>query len=315
MTKTYLKYRTRITVLAGFILVSWLGLCARLFQLQVLNGERYQTVVVQQSQKKQHIPANRGNIFDRDNHPLTRNIIHYTLSVNPTRVRDKTGLATAISKRTGEPKEKYLKKLNSNSKFEYLERNLQRETLGTLITTAFEGFNIERKYRRYYPHNHVAAQMLGYTNFDDDGISGIEKDFNNYLKGTPGWVYKTKGWSGKVQHKSGMPFQEPVDGSNIQLTLDLEYQSILEEELLKRQIETKAVSATGLIMDPQTGEVLAMASTPGFDNNKFSSSKADLHRIRSITDQFEPGATFKVVSAVSAIYDKKISLIAISVAS
>ena len=153
MTKTYLKYRTRITVLAGFILVSWVGLCARLFQIQVLNGERYQTVVVQQSQKKQHIPANRGNIFDRDNHPLTRNIIHYTLSVNPTRVKDKTGLATAISKRTGEPKEKYLKKLNSNSKFEYLERNLQRETLGTLITTAFEGLNIERKYRRYYPHN------------------------------------------------------------------------------------------------------------------------------------------------------------------
>ena len=109
--------------------------------------------------------------------------------------------------------------------------------------------------------------MLGYTNFDDEGISGIEKDFNTYLQGTPGWVYKTKGWSGKVQHKSGMPFQEPVDGSNIQLTLDLEYQSILEEELLKRQTETNAVSATGLIMDPQTGEVLAMASTPGFDFN------------------------------------------------
>ena len=308
MTKTYLKYRTRITVLAGFILVFWAGLCARLFQVQVLNGERYQTAVVQQSQKKQDIPANRGNIFDRNNRPLTRNIIHYTLSVNPTRVKDKTGLATAISKRTGEPKEKYLKKLNSNSKFEYLERNLQRETLGTLVTTAFEGLNIERKYRRYYPHNTVAAQMLGYTNFDDEGISGIEKDFNTYLKGAPGWMYKTKGWTGKVQHKSGMPFQEPVDGSNIQLTLDLEYQSILEEELLKRQMETNAVSATGLIMDPQTGEVLAMASTPGFDNNKFSSSKADLHRIRSITDQFEPGSTFKVVSAVSAIYNKKISL-------
>ena len=109
MTKTYLKYSTRIKVLAGFILVSWVGLCARLFQIQVINAEQYQTAVVQQSQKKQDIPANRGNIFDRDNHPLTRNIIHYTLSVNPTRVKDKTGLATAISKRTGEPKEKYLK--------------------------------------------------------------------------------------------------------------------------------------------------------------------------------------------------------------
>ena len=66
---------------------------------------------------------------------------------------------------------------------------------------------------------------------DDEGISGIEKDYNNYLKGIPGWVYKTKGWSGKIQHKSGMPFQKSINGSNIQLTIDLEYQSILEEEL------------------------------------------------------------------------------------
>ena len=308
MTKTYLKYKTRITILAGFIILSWAGLCVRLFQVQILNGERYQTAVVKQSQKKQNLPANRGNIFDREDRPLTRNIIHYTLSVNPTKVKDKIGLAAAISERTGQPQEKYLKKLNSNSKFIYLERNLQRETLGILETTAFDELNIERKYRRYYPHNHVAAQVLGFTNVDDEGISGIEKDFNSYLTGTSGWVYKTKGWSGKVQHKSGMPFQTPVDGCNIQLTLDLEYQSILEEELRRRQIETKAISATGIIMNPQTGEILAMASTPGFDNNKFGTSAPDQHRIRSITDQFEPGSTYKVVSAVSAILENKVSL-------
>ena len=123
-----------------------------------------------------------------------------------------------------------------------------------LETTDFPGLNIEREYRRYYPHNHIAAQILGYTNLDDEGISGIEKDYNHYLKGSSGWIYKTKGWSGKIQHKSGMPFQRPVDGSNIQLTIDLEYQSILEEELSKRQMETNASSATGIIMDPETGE-------------------------------------------------------------
>ena len=308
MTKTYLKYRTRITLLAGFIILSWSGLCIRLFQVQILNGERYQIAVIKQSQTKQILPANRGNIYDRKNRPFTRNIIHYTLSVNPSKVKDKDGLSEAISERTGQSKEKYLKKLNSKSKFEYLERNLQRETLGALETTAFEGLNIERKYRRYYPHNHIGAQVLGFTNVDDEGISAIEKDFNSYLTGKPGWVYKTKGWSGKVQHKSGMPFQRPVDGSNVQLTIDLEYQSILEEELAHRQKDTKAIAATGVIMNPQTGEILAMASTPGFDNNKFHISSPELHRIRSITDQFEPGSTFKVVSAVSAIYEKKIGL-------
>lgn len=308
MTKTYLKYKPRITILAGFIILSWLGLCVRLFQVQILNGAQYQMAVVNQSQEKQIIPANRGNIFDRKDKPLTRNIIHYTLSANPDKVKDKIGLATAISERTGHPKEKYLKKLNSNAKFSYLERNIQRETLGTLEITTFEGLTIERKYRRFYPHNHIAAQVLGFTNIDDEGISGIEKDFNSYLTGKPGAVYKTKGWSGKIQHKSGMPYQAPMDGCNIQLTLDLEYQSILEEELERRQIETNALSATGIIMNPQTGEILAMASTPGFDNNKFGTSAPAQQRIRSITDQFEPGSTFKVVSAVSAISGNTVSL-------
>tara|TARA_Y100000591_G_scaffold193460_1_gene167296 strand:+ start:1 stop:1404 length:1404 start_codon:yes stop_codon:yes gene_type:complete len=112
--------------------------------------------------------------------------------------------------------------------------------------------------------------------------------------------------SGKIQHKSGMPFKKPINGNNIQLTIDLEYQSILEEELLKRQIETNAASATGIILNPQDGEILAMASTPGFDNNFFTKSDPNNHRIKAITDQFEPGSTYKVVSAISALYYNKI---------
>ena len=308
MTKTYTKYRTRISVLAGFVIISWSGLCIRLFHVQILNGHQYQSTLLLQSQKKQKIYANRGNIYDRDSRALTRNIIHYTLSVNPSNVLDKYGLAKAVSNRTGNPIEKYLNKLQSQSSFEYLERNLQKETLGTLETTPFKGLKIERNYRRQYPHKEIAAQILGYTNFDDDGISGIEKDFNNYLKGKQGWIYKTKGWSGKVQHKSGMPFQKPINGNNIQLTIDLEYQSILEEELIRRQLETDAISATGIIMDPQTGEIFAMASTPSFDNNSFYESNPNYHRIRSITDQFEPGSTYKVVSVISSLLKNKIRL-------
>jgi len=283
-------------------------LCARLFQVQVLNGTEYKIKVVEQSQKKQIIPANRGNIFDRNNKPLTRNIIHYTLSVNPKKVTDKIAVATAVSERTGEPKKKYIDKIDENSNFEYLERNLQRETLGLLTNHSFTGLNIKRKYKRYYPHSSIGAQLIGYTNIDDEGISGIEKDFNKYLKGSSGWVHKTKGLSGKIQHKSGMPFNEPINGNNIQLTIDLEYQSILEQELLKRQVETNAKSATGIIINPQSGEILAMASVPGFDNNNFSESEPELHKVRAITDQFEPGSTFKVVSAVAALKQNDISL-------
>ena len=92
--------------MAGFILFSWLGLCFRLFQVQILNGSEYQLALIKQTQKKQILHANRGNIYDRNNKPLTRNIIHYTLSVNPRKVTEKIAIAKAISERTGEPTDK-----------------------------------------------------------------------------------------------------------------------------------------------------------------------------------------------------------------
>ena len=204
--------------------------------------------------------------------------------------------------------EELIDKLNSKGKFIYLARNVQRETLGTLPAMSFDGLFFKRHYKRWYPHGKIAAQILGYTNIDDQGISGIENIYNIELTGTPGWVVKSKGWKGKMQPLSGRPGLLPIDGCNIQLTLDLQYQSILQEELLKRQLQTKATSATGIIINPQTGAILAMASTPGFDNNNFSKHKLETHRCRAITDQFEPGSTFKIVSAVAALSEKKVNL-------
>ena len=307
MTKTYKKIRLRSNILISFVFFSWISLCLRLFQIQVLNGAEYQTQVLNQSQKKQIILPSRGNIFDRHNRPLTRNIIHYTLSVNPSKILDKYALAKELSSLTGHSVNKYMKKFNSKSKFAYIERNLQKKDLGDLQMKSYQGLEIEKLNRRYYPHNQIAAQLLGYTNHDNEGISGLEKSFNKYLKGKPGWIHKTTGYSGKIQHKSGMPFKKSINGNNIQLTLDLNYQSILEEELYQRQLETNALSASGIIIDPQTGEILALATTPGFNNNNFSKSDPSYHRIRSITDQFEPGSTYKVVSAVSALYNNKIT--------
>ena len=308
MTKTFLKFRSRISVIIILVIFSWVGLCVRLFQIQIINGQMYTRAVVEQAQKKEDLPPNRGNILDRHNRLLSRNITHYTLSANPSKVSDIQKLAEAIHVRTGEPVEKYIDKLTIKGNFTYLERNMQRETLGTLLNMSFDGLFIKRHYKRRYPHGSIAAQVLGYTNIDDDGISGIEKDFNTYLSGKPGWVIKSKGWSGKIQIRSGLPFRAPIDGCSVQLTLDLQYQSILQDELHKRQKEADATTATGIIINPQTGEILAMASTPGFDNNNFSKFSLETHRCRAITDQFEPGSTFKIVSAVAALSEKKVTL-------
>ncbi|SVA87538.1 uncharacterized protein METZ01_LOCUS140392, partial [marine metagenome] len=303
-----MKFRSRISVIIILVIFSWVGLCVRLFQIQIINGQMYTRAVVEQAQKKEDLPPNRGNILDRHNRLLSRNITHYTLSANPSKVSDIQKLAEAIHVRTGEPVEKYIDKLTIKGNFTYLERNMQRETLGTLLNMSFDGLFIKRHYKRRYPHGSIAAQVLGYTNIDDDGISGIEKDFNTYLSGKPGWVIKSKGWSGKIQIRSGLPFRAPIDGCSVQLTLDLQYQSILQDELHKRQKEADATTATGIIINPQTGEILAMASTPGFDNNNFSKFSLETHRCRAITDQFEPGSTFKIVSAVAALSEKKVTL-------
>jgi len=308
MTKTYLKFRSRISVIICLTILSWMGLCGRLFQVQILDGKMYQQEAIDQGQRKEKLFPNRGNIFDRNNHSLTRNIIHYTLTADPTKVTDKHGLANAIHIRTGQPMDELLDKLNNKGKFIYLARNVQKETLGTLPAMGFDGLFIKRHYKRWYPHGKIAAQILGYTNIDDQGISGIEKVYNIELSGAPGWVVKSKGWKGKMQQLGGQPSLLPIDGLNIQLTLDLQYQSILQEELLQRQLKTKAISATGIIINPHTGAILAMASTPGFDNNNFSKHKLETHRSRAITDQFEPGSTFKIVSAVAALSEKKVNL-------
>ena len=135
----------------------------------------YKSALIIQSQTKQIQMPNRGNFFDRDNRPLSRNIFHYTLSANPKEVLNKAQLAKKLSKITGKPLKKYINKLNSNSNFEFLERNLQRKEIGNLLSSKHRGLRIDKSSRRYYPHNNIAAQLIGYTNDDNRGISASHR--------------------------------------------------------------------------------------------------------------------------------------------
>ena len=307
MTKSFTKYRFRIRVISLVIISFWIILCGKLFSVQILQADENRKKLTAQAHRKELIPAERGNIFDRNGDALTRNVAHYTISINPSNVKNKLALAKDLQKITGRPTEYYIKKLNSNKNFEYLERNIRYNILESKLDLKYN-ITIKKHYRRTYPHGSIASQVLGYTDTEDQGISGIEKDYNKFLSGTPGQVIKSKGWQGKYQSRSGLPHIPSIDGNNIKLTIDLNYQSILQEELKKRKKETNSLSAMGVIINPQTGAILAMASVPGFDNNYFSKFKINNHHCRAITDQFEPGSTFKIVTAVAALSENKISL-------
>ena len=308
MTKSFIKYKTRIRIITSVVILFWVVLCGRLFSVQIFQGDEHRKKLVAQAHRKESIPAERGNIFDRNDGALTRNIAHYTISVDPSKITEKNVLAKKLHKITGRPLDYYINKLNSNRNFEFLERNLKNSTIEEKQFQSISGLNLKKHYRRTYPHGSIASQILGYTDTDDIGISGIEKDYDKFLSGTPGQVIKSKGWKGKYQPRSGLPYLPAVNGNNVKLTIDLNYQSILQEELKRRKKETNSISAMGIIMNPQTGAILAMASVPDFDNNYFSNYKIDNHHCRTITDQFEPGSTFKIVAAVAALAENKISL-------
>ena len=274
----------------------------------IIDSEEYRKQGFSQSQKNEKLMAVRGNIYDRKNNLLTNNIIHYSIGVHPSKVKDKIKFANMIANATERDASYYINKLNSKADFIYLDRNLRQAKVKSIIDKKITGLVIERKSRRSYPHSNIAAQIIGFTDVDDKGLIGIEEEYNEQLSGKTGWVVKQVNGKGRSQYKTSFPMKAPIDGANIQLTIDLEYQSVLQEELSRRMNEANAKSAMGVLMNPQTGAVLAMASLPSYDPNNPMASPIENQKNKIITDQFEPGSIYKVVAATAAVATNTVSL-------
>ena len=308
MTKNYLKYRSRVVVVVSAIVLAWFGLSMRLFQVQILDGSKYREQGFKQAQAQISIPAVRGNIYDRNNKPLTSNIIQYSFATYPTKIGDPKTLANSMSDYFGRSPDYYKKKLTKNQNFTYLERNMNREDCKGFLEDLPAGLIVERDSHRFYPNGNIGAQLIGYTDPDNHGLTGLEQKFDQYLTGTAGWVVRQLSGKGKMLPNNRFPKKAPVDGSNIQLTIDLDYQVVLHEELRRRIDETSAISAMGILMNPQTGAILAMASIPDFDANYPAKFPMETHKNRVLTDQFEPGSTFKFVAAAAALKHDLVNL-------
>jgi cell division protein FtsI/penicillin-binding protein 2 len=279
-----------------------------LFQIQILENKNYIGKGFQQGQHRESLEASRGNIYDRNNVLLTRNISHITLCGNPSDIIEKQTVAQLLSQCTEKPHEFYLNKLTSRDSFIFLERNILESECDGISKIEDYGVIIKKNYFRYYPFGSSGSQVIGFTDPDNRGLSGIEKQFDPVLTGTPGWILKKRSGTGKSKPDNSYPFVDPLNGSNIQLTLDIEYQCILEDELTKQLNDTNAKGATGVLMNPETGEVLAMASIPCFDPNHTGDYPLEYQKIKAITDQFEPGSTFKIVSATAALDRNMVSV-------
>lgn len=277
------------------ILLVGSGIFTRLVWLQVFHAEELRLLATSQYRSKITLEPYRGTIYDRSGRPLTANISdYYSIGINPYNVTEPDRLARDLSSVLGRSKEYYRKKLLRSNKFVILARKVEPTQFENLKN---KGWKLIRQgeVHRAYPHNQIAGQLTGFTDIDNRGISGIELAHDELLKGTPGWRIVQLDVNGNQHIDSGYPYEPQVNGGDLVLTIDMAIQSILDEELSSAIRYYKAKSAAGLIIDPQTGEIIAMSSLPAFNPNNPEGYDISRQKNVPVTDLYEPGSTFKPI--------------------
>ncbi len=307
MSMTYKKFRGRyITVVAVSVLV-WAVLVSRMFVIQVLDRDQLGAAIQNRFETRVSIPPLRGNFYDRNGKKLTDNIEHFTFFARPSRVKDRDAVARLFSKTFNKPKKYYLNRLNSKKSFVYLERNVNplvgRELSHGLLPT---GVEVQSTVRRYYPYGEVAAPLIGYVGTDNAGLSGLEIYYNHQLAGLTGWKDTGSDGRGKTRIRGDFREQKPVNGDDCYLTIDVDMQIIIEEELQSAVERHNADKAEAVLINPQTGEILALANVPAFNPNSHSSISQASLTAHPIMSSFEPGSTFKVVGATALLENDRV---------
>lgn len=291
-------------------------LISRLVNLQIENHNFYFEKAIQLTQKVEIKKPLRGEIYDRNNILLASTVKSYKLYFDKSMVDEiEYGkVLDSLAKFLNTSSKKYFDKvIKSNKKIVYLEQDLSSEVyykLNEKLKRAKLGcFGFEEYQKRIYTKEGIAAHLIGYVKIDDAcGLDGVEKFYDNYLRGKEGEVYYRKDANGRKRGRIPDKGYDAVDGYNLQLTIDLEIQSIVEEELTKAVEEWNSKSAVGIVMDPNTGEILALANIPTFNPARYFEYSDQERKNKSISEVYDPGSTFKAVTLATAIELKKINL-------
>ncbi|HPC35725.1 MAG TPA: penicillin-binding protein [Candidatus Marinimicrobia bacterium] len=305
MANQFKSIRKKTLLVSGTLVILWAALIARLFYIQVLNSKKYQELCSNQANLRKAILPRRGTFYDRNGKALTIDLISYSIAAHPYLVPDKARLASALANDLSAKPDRYLKLLESNKTFVWLEREVPYS--GFQNYEKYEktpGLVIEKNVKRYYPLGEITGQLLGFTNIDNRGVCGLENGLEGLLCGTPGWIMVQKDGWGRLHYRPDLPSKNSIDGNDIVLTIDQEYQTILYEELLQAYTETKAEKAMGIVINPNDGSILAMVNLPPFNSNEPSKYPVSVQRNAVVSDIFEPGSIFKIVTATAALDNK-----------
>ena len=294
--------RLRLVFLAGAVF--WALLVGRLVQVQAVQHHSFAEQAMQQHERWVEIAARRGRIFDREGRVLAQDIPATSFYCHPSEVRKPRDLARHFAQKTGRKTQAILEALNGDRPFVYLARQVPETEAASYRPSEIEGVREQKGTRRYYPFGPVAGQLLGFADIDKKGREGVEISYDSALRETTGRRLTKVDSRGRQLSVHNQEHQAPQDGSSLTLTIDAVYQDILEEELALAVDSTRSEGAYAIISQPQTGEILAMASVPLFDPNEPGKFPAEVRRNRAITDSFEPGSTFKAITAASVFEEE-----------
>ena len=316
--------RRKIMIIFVAVLLLMVFLMGRLVYLMIFCSEYYGVRAENLHERERDIKAARGNIYDRNGVVLAENKTVCTISVIHSQIEDPEKVIAVLTKELGMSEETVRKRVEKVSSIERIKTNVEKETGDAIRAYELAGVKIDEDYKRHYPYNELASKVIGFTGGDNQGIIGIEVKYDEYLEGINGKILTLTDARGVEIKNAGERRSEPVEGDDLYLSLDYNIQMYAAQAAVKVREEKQADSVSILVMNPQNGEILAMVNEPEFNLNEpfalntemdtelSEEEKQDalnkMWRNQCINDTYEPGSTFKIITASAALEEGKVSL-------
>ncbi|HBY57662.1 MAG TPA: stage V sporulation protein D [Candidatus Atribacteria bacterium] len=300
--------KERITLLFILSIIFYFLLIYRLYNIQIIQSNKYKELAQQEHLTSFSIEGERGNIYDRNLKKLAVNVNTKSLFAIPHQIQEPHKTAQLLSSVLSLETREVFNKLNQKNSFTWIKRKLNDIEVEEVKKLNLPGLDFLDENKRYYPKKNLASNLLGFVGIDNQGLEGLELFFDKELKGLPGLAILEKDASGGKIPLSIKRLTNYQDGNSIVLTIDEVIQYITEEALDKAFCQYKAKTGVAIVIMPKTGEILAIAVRPSYDPNYFDRFSQGIWRNRAITDIYEPGSTFKVITIATALEEGVVKL-------
>lgn len=314
MEKNHVYNKKKLLVTSGLILLLLLMLIGRLGYLMLKKGAYYSEKAQILHERERDIKAARGEILDCNGNVLAANKTVCTISLIHSQIQKPEEVVSMLVKELNLSKEEAQKRVDKISSIEKIKSNVKKEVGDRIRNYELSGVKVDEDYQRYYPYESLASKVLGFTGADNQGIVGLEVEYESVLKGTDGKILTVTDAKGVEQEAEGERRQEPVVGKNLHISLDINLQSYAQQQAEKVMTEKQADGASVIIMNPQDGSVYAMVNVPEFnlnnpyelesenlDDEAYQEALNQMWRNRCISDTYEPGSTFKIFTSAAGL--------------